>query len=151
MQFVYQNEYSESADSRYLKKSFGDFRNITEALIFFDFSFIKEELTKHDETLLLDIQISGPLEKMRQNELQELSKKCRNKSTVILFATQLHKKFSIYWKSKDSQNFLTLSLYADTPDVNDKNFYDFVSNFLAKSLSSGHIGEFDYFSFYFVL
>lgn len=92
--------------------------------------------------MLLNIEIDGIWENLRQSELQKSSKKCKNKSIVVLLSSKNQDKFSLYWKSKEIPNFLILSPYSDTPTINDKHFYDFLAKFLAESLAAGNLGEF---------
>lgn len=105
-------------------------------------SSLREELKKIQDILLLNIEIDGTFEKLRQSEVQKLSKKCKNKSIVVLFASKNQDKFSLYWKSKAIQNFLTFSPYNDTPVISDKDFYLFISKFLTESLIEEHLGKF---------
>lgn len=116
-------------------------KDISEVLNFFDSEIFKQELSNLDETLLINIQVDGIVEKFRQSEVQKLSKNCKNKSIVILIETKKHDKFCVYWKSKNIPNLLILSPYSDITAVNDKDFYDFLANSLADSLANGHLGE----------
>lgn len=59
---------------------------------------------------------------------------------MIVLYSKNNENFSIYWKSKEIQHLLTLAAYNDTPQINEKCFYEFLANFLAKSLVEGHLG-----------
>lgn len=102
---------------------------------------MNDEQQNLDEALLLKVQFDQNFEKLSVNELQRLSRKFKNKSKVITLESTNHEKYFIYWKSKEILNFLTLLPYRETPPVTDKDFYDFVASFLAKSLVNEHLGE----------
>ena len=145
MNVIIPNEHSVlRSRNKFRKKSYTGLKDISEALQTFDLEDVNEELEKFHEALLISIEVDGVFENLRQNELQKLNNKCRNKSIVILFSSKNQDKFSVYWKSEKGQNFLVFSPYNDTPAMADKNFYEFLASFLADSLANGHVGELNF-------
>ena len=70
--------------------------------------------------------------------MKTFERKFKFKSIVILVAANDGNEFRIYWKSKDIDKFLTLKSF----NQNDQFLYEYVAEFLAKSLRNGHLGEF---------
>lgn len=116
-------------------------KDVAESLQYLDSVNIKDESNNPEVILLLTIQLDEIFQNLSQIELQKLSRSCRNKSIVLVFESKSQDKFSIYWKSKEMQNFLILAAYNDTPVVTDRNFYYYLATFLAECLACGHLGK----------
>jgi len=74
--------------------------------------------------------------------LNEISNIHQNKSMVLLFMEKDGKKFLVYWKMAGMEYFLTLKEFKLNPDLDYKEFYEFIGDFLLNSLRYNHIGEF---------
>lgn len=106
-----------------------------------DLSNILENQAATDNVLSIKLQIDDNFEKLSSTELNSLSEKCRNKSIVILLTAKDSDTVYVYWKSKDIDNILILKHYSENYSQDDKKIYEFVAEFLTKSLSKGELGE----------
>ena len=77
---------------------------------------------------------------LKQKHLSTLEQKFKYKSIVILIAANNGKEYHVYWKSKDIAQFLTLKSFNKSLTDNDTFLFEYVAEFLAKSLKSGHLG-----------
>lgn len=109
-----------------------------------DLSNILDQLQTTDNILSIKLQIDEHFDEICSDELKSLSEKCKTKSIVILFTSKHSDKVHIHWKSKEIDNFLTLKHYGENYSKDDKKVYEFVAEFLTKSLSRGQLGEFDF-------
>jgi len=126
----------------YTVKSINDCKDISEIFQIFDTPNVKEEIEKIDDTLLMRIKVGQPFGVLSINEQQQLAKKCKNKSLVILFTSKNEDKFLIYWKSNKIQHFLTFLPYKNTPLLTEKIFFEYLADFLASSIANGRLGKF---------
>lgn len=113
----------------------------TKIVEIFDSPSIQEELQKISTNLLIKINIEGHFNQLSQDELKILYLKCKEKSIVILISSKNDKNFFLYWKAKEAENFLMLVPYNDIHIENDKIYFEFVAEFLVKSLINGHFGK----------
>jgi len=107
----------------------------------FDSTDLKQELEDQTTVLLLKIQVSDLFDDIDPIVLEDISRKCFNKSIVIFVTSENSNKASIYWKSKDIQQLITLVHYEDELTENDNKIYKFVADYLATSLSKGELGK----------
>ncbi|CAG9797634.1 unnamed protein product [Chironomus riparius] len=86
--------------------------------------------------LKLKFIVGTNFEELGLKYLKTLEQKFKFKSIVILIAANDGKEFHIYWKSKDIDKFLILKSF----NQNDQILYEYVAEFLSKSLNDGHLG-----------
>jgi len=96
----------------------------------------------NEEPLLLNFQFYDNFLDLDSSDLQELLRKCSDKSAVITLEAKEDAKFSIYWKSKEIEEFLVLKPNLKVDLKNVKLLNQFIADFLAESLLSNHLGEF---------
>lgn len=84
--------------------------------------------------------IGKNFDELKQKYLSTLEQKFKYKSIVILIAANDEKEYHIYWKSKDIAQFLTLKSFNKSFTDNDSFLFEYVAEFMAKSLKSGHLG-----------
>jgi len=109
-----------------------------------DLTNILDQLQSTDKILSIKLQIDEHFDEICSDELKILSEKCTNKSIVILLISKHSEKVLIYWKSKEIDNFLALKHYGENYSKDDKKVYEFIAEFLTRSLSRGQLGEFDF-------
>ncbi|KAL7012859.1 hypothetical protein ACKWTF_015080 [Chironomus riparius] len=114
--------------------------NLKDFIDYFDSPDLKQELENQQSVLVLKMQVSGLYDDLDSEVLENLSEKCLNKSIVISIKLESCDKVSIYWKSKDVQQFITLRYYGEEFTENDRKIYAFVADYLASSLSRGQLG-----------
>jgi len=107
----------------------------------FDSPKIREEIQKLSLNLLLKIQVEGNFDQLNSNELKILSEKCKENSIVILVSSKNEEKFLLYWKAAEAENFLKFVPYNYANIENVKIFYEFLAEFIVKSLKNDHFGE----------
>jgi hypothetical protein len=93
-----------------------------------------------ETVLAVRIQVDGQFDDFSANNLQDLSRKCQNKSILIFLASKNHEKFAIYWKSKDISQFITFEHYKAEFEDGDSEIYEFIVDFLINALSKGELG-----------
>ena len=89
----------------------------------------------------IKLQTDYNIDDFKHTHLKSLQDKCEKKSIVIFLSSKTCNKVSIYWKFKELENFFTLKHYGENYSENDKKIYEFVAEFLVKSLSKGELGE----------
>ena len=136
------NVHNSTSQNTYTVKSINDCNDISEIFQIFDTTNIKEEIENIEVTLLLRIKVDQHFGVLSTNEVQQVAKKCKNKSLVILLTSKNEDKFLIYWKSSEIQHFLKLLPYKNTPMLTGKLFFEYLVEFLANSIANGHLGEF---------
>ena len=105
-----------------------------------DFLTDLNDQSSSSSVLKYKIRIDENFNEIETINLKKLQSKFVNQSVVLFIAANDETKFYIYWKSKDSQQVLSLKPHADYFSEADKDLCEFVANFLADSLQSGHLG-----------
>jgi len=105
---------------------------------------INDEIQNKETVLVIQIRIENgfdAFDALDGDSIEKLSNRFADKSAVIFLASKTSNNFLIYWKSKDIKNFLFLDFYFYEVS-NDKNeqIFNFLADFLAKSLSKGKLG-----------
>ncbi|KAL7014891.1 hypothetical protein ACKWTF_016175 [Chironomus riparius] len=103
-------------------------------------SIIIDKLRTSDNIISIKLQINDNFNGFNSVELKSLSEKCANRSIVILLSSKISDKIYIYWKSKDIDYVLSLKHYGENYSQDDKKIYEFIADFLIKSLSRGELG-----------
>ena len=97
---------------------------------------------ENEEPLLLKFQFYDNFLDLDSSDLLELLRKFGDKSTLMTLEAAVNTIFSIYWKSKENDEFLVLKPNLKL-DLNDSKLLNqFVTDFLAESLQNNHLGEF---------
>ena len=96
-----------------------------------------------DETFEMKFTIDKNFETFDSKILNELSNIHQNKSMILLFMEKNGKKFLVYWKMAGMNYFCILKEFKLNPDLNYKEFYEFIGDFLLNQLRHKRIGEFD--------
>ena len=68
--------------------------------------------------------------------------KCSKKSIILFLATKNGENFYLIWKSKKIQHFLMIELYKNCEFFNNLKLFEFIAEFLIKSLKQEHLGKF---------
>jgi len=102
-----------------------------------------DNLLQNSKTILfLRLQIQDVSRKPSLAELDELAIKCSINSIVLFLATRDGKKFYLIWKSNKIQQFLITKIYENCEFFNNLRLFEFIAEFLIKSLKHGHLGKF---------
>jgi len=118
-----------------------DCKNLQNLLDLFDSIELKQELEDQTTVLLLKIPVSDLFDDIDPVVLEEINRKCFNKSIIVFVTSENSNKASIYWKSKDIQQLITLVHYEEEFTENDSKIYKFVADYLATSLSKCELGK----------
>ena len=118
-----------------------DCKNIQNLKDLFDSVELKQEFEDQTTVLLLKIPVNDLFDDLDPIVLKEINRKCFNKSIVMFVTSENSNKASIYWKSKDIQQLITLVHYEEEFTENDSKIYKFVADYLSKSLSKGELGK----------
>jgi len=118
-----------------------DCNNLQKFINLFDSDELKHELEDQSTVLLLKIPVSDLFDDIDPVVLEEINRKCFNKSIIIFVTSENSNKASIYWKSKDVQQLITLVHYEEEFTENDSKIYKFIADYLAKSLSKDELGK----------
>ncbi|KAL7013514.1 hypothetical protein ACKWTF_015434 [Chironomus riparius] len=81
-----------------------------------------------------------------QSELNILGNKFSSKSLILIILSNKCQSPIIFWKSDAIGYFLSLKGFSSAACWNDKKIYEFVGDFLIKSLETGHLGIFKFIS-----
>lgn len=87
------------------------------------------------------IKIDENFDKFGIINLKKLQLKFVNQSVVLFIAANNETRFYIYWKSKDSQQLLSLKPVEEYFTETDRDLCEFIADFLADSLKNGHLGN----------
>lgn len=71
----------------------------------------------------------------------QLSNKCKNKSLIVQLSWENENKFAIHWKTNELQKFMSFLPDDEALIANEAVFYEFIGDFLLKSLKSGKLGK----------
>ena len=113
------------------------FKNLTDTLKFL-LSFSYDNSSK---VIFYKFVIDEYFKEIGENELREIKSKFKDKSVIIYLSAKINSMFSLYWKSKDINNFLAIKFHDDQFVEDDKHLYDFVADFMTQSLKDGHLGK----------
>jgi len=119
----------------------GNFQYTESVLNFFESHSIVSILKDSNKVFLIKLLIGDITYNLNPNDLDKLSRRYANNSMVIFLATEKEQKFFLYWKSNKIQHFLMFKIYNRFDYMNDLRIFEFIANFLAKSLRYGHLGK----------
>ena len=94
-----------------------------------------------DDIILIKFEYDNKFEDFTSSEMSMLMNLCNEQSVVIHLESKNWDKFSIYWKSKDLDYFLTTKPYENQITKDDAELYGFVAEFLANELGCGYLGR----------
>jgi len=119
------------------------FENITNAV---EFLKCYENLPGLQKVLTIILNIEADIEEstesVSQSDLNMLGKKFYSKPLIVIILRKNCDKPMIFWKSDTIGYFLSLKSYSSEDDAwMDRKMYEFILDFLIKSLRSGHLGE----------
>ena len=115
--------------------------NFQTVMILLSLNEIEQEIQNNEIVLLIRIRVENAFSAFDKANLEKLNNRFADKSVVIFLASKRNNNFIIYWKSKDISKFLFLDFYfyEESSDKNE-NIFNFIVNFLTKSLSKGKLG-----------
>lgn len=90
--------------------------------------------------LIIKYQIEDILTEMSSIELNKFSKKYADNAVILFFVSLIDESVLIYWKSKNIGHFLKFRPHKEDSYENYSPLYEFIKNFLAKSLINDHLG-----------
>ncbi|XP_070498086.1 uncharacterized protein [Chironomus tepperi] len=124
-----------------IKQTEFSINNIQTFMALLNLQEINKEIQNKETVLVIKIRIENSFEAFDADNLEKLSSKFVDTSVIIFLASKRNNNFLIYWKSKDIPNFLFLDFYfyEISNDINE-NIFNFLVDFLAKSLSKGRLG-----------
>ena len=107
---------------------------------FFNSEEIEILLQNSKNVLLFRLQIKDVSRKPSLTELDELAQKCSTNSIILFLVTKDVGNFYLIWKSDQIQHFLMIKLYENCDFFNNLRLFEFIAEFLIKSLKQGHLG-----------
>jgi len=116
-------------------------KNIEDVITYLDTSDMKIKLEVAETVLVLKVQISETLKELTQAEVEEVAKICDKKSIVIVLTSRSGLNCFVYWKSRDMTNLFTIVHYKNEFSWEDREVYQFIADFLGKSLCRWELGE----------
>ncbi|KAL7050247.1 hypothetical protein ACKWTF_004010 [Chironomus riparius] len=115
--------------------------NFQTVMILLSLNEIEVEIQNNESVLVIRIRIENAFSAFDKVNLEKLSSRFVEKSVVIFLSSKRNNDFVIYWKSKDIKKFLFLDFYSyEESSCKNENIFNFIVNFLAKSLSKGRLG-----------
>lgn len=103
---------------------------------------IENLLKNSKQILLLRLQIKDVSCKPSLTELDNLAQKCSTNSIVMFLATKDGENIYLIWKLRSIQHFLMIKLYENCDFFNNLRLFEFIAEFLIKSLKQEHLGKF---------
>lgn len=91
--------------------------------------------------LFLRLQVKDTLSVPSLPVLDELAKRCATNSVILFLSTKNNENFYIIWKSKEIHHFLMTKMYEDCEKLNNLKLFEFIAEFLVKSLKQGCLGK----------
>ena len=105
------------------------------------FNFLKESNYNDENIVKLKLLIDDNFDEISMTNMKQLQYKFRNKSVVIFISIEDDERFLIYWKLKNTKQFLSLKPYKKSFFGNDKHLCEYVADFLVNSLENGSLGK----------
>jgi len=107
---------------------------------------INNEENPDDKTMIITVTVDQTFNGPREDQLVQLAATFSATSMIVIFTTENFDKFFINWKVKDSNGFYELEeIERKDQNLNSKEFYEFLVDFLIDCLSNNHSGKFQYF------
>lgn len=102
----------------------------------------KEDLVELKNVIIAKFVLDESVSDEKPEILHKIVEKWINQAVIVIFSScDQENIFSIYWKTKELHNFLTIKDYNDEPLKFDKDLRRFIIEFLIISLDNGHSGE----------
>jgi len=108
---------------------------------FLGFLDTTDESTDEESSLMIKFNFVDTLSELKATDVQNISKKFHGKSKILLLMSKSEEKCSIYWKSKEIDEFLELNHSKKLDWESDRRLSEYIAEFLAKSLNNDHLGK----------
>jgi len=93
------------------------------------------------KVIVVKLCIEDDVGSISQYELSMLAEKFHKKSVIVIILRKIDDSPLIFWKSDAIGYFFTLNEFSNTTSNDERKIYEFVGDFLIKSLKVGHLGK----------